>query len=154
MSDTSVAAGDLGVPGAASDAQIAANELAARKADPAWVAKHLQGSAETRAEVEKLVERMHAKPGGTTQTGAGDAQVQRNQIADYLAEAAVGLSPAHIQEIRDGTPNSAATYDEAMRMKRGLLADPAWVKKYMDNDYSARRQMLLLNIIEANGVAL
>jgi hypothetical protein len=143
------------VPAAApSDAEVAAGELAALKANPDWVSKHLQGSAETRAELEKLVERMHARPAGSVQLGAGDAQAQRNQVADYMAEAAVGLSPAHIQEIRDGTPNSPEIYEAAMRMKRALMADSAWIKKYMDNDFEARRTLTLISIIEANGVRL
>jgi hypothetical protein len=41
-----------------------------------------------------------------------------------------------------------------MRMKRALLADPKFVADYMAGHHDAKRKMFLLNVIEANGVAL
>jgi hypothetical protein len=152
MSD--MAAADLGIPGASPDAAAAHTELEALKANPEWVKRHLSGDHTTKAEVEKLVERMHARPAGSVQVGAASLQEQRNEVADFLAETGPGLAPEHIQEIREGRANSPEIYRQAISLKRSLMADPAWVAKYMANDYEARRTMTLINIIESNPVAL
>jgi hypothetical protein len=149
------AAPTAAAPVAADDAVIAANELAALKADSSWVAKHLGGSHETKDQVERLTQRMHAKPAGSVQLGAGDAQAQRNEIADFMRDHSNhGLSAAHIEEIRSGRGNSPEIYAEAERLRRSLVNDPKFVDAYMKNDHEARRTMLLLDIIRTNGVRL
>ncbi len=145
-------AGDLGL--ALTSADKARLELEGLKQDSTWVAKHLAGSEETKQQVLRLAEEMTRLPEGSLISGNPTLDQQRNHMADYFAEFGPGLSAGVIEEVRQGTPNPAGIYQEAMTLKRSLLADPAWVQKYMAGDHDARRKLTLINIIEANGVRL
>ena len=145
---------DLGQGAGQMPADMARAELASLKNDAAWVAKHLAGSEETKKQVADLCEQMSRPAAGSVISGNPSIEAQRNQMADYLAEFGPGLSPGVIEQIRTGYAETPATYAEAMSLKRTLLNDPAFVKKYMDGDHEARRKMTLLAIIQCNGVRL
>jgi hypothetical protein len=135
----------------------AATRLEFLKNDSEFARRHLGGTpaeqAATRAEIEKLATIIAMPREGTTMHGGPTTEAQRADAADTLANGNLGLSEAHLQEVRNGTPNSPAIYAEAMRMKRALMSSPDWRAKYMSADPDARRQMTLINIIESNPVS-
>jgi hypothetical protein len=163
MTDAPAVTGDLahlalvGTSAATSPADAnrtaASAQLERLKADPEFVKRHLSGDHATKAEIEKLCTIIAAPREGTTLQGGPTAEAQRADAADFMAANGHGLSPQHIAEIRNGTPNSPEIYAEAMRLKKSLMGDPAWRAKYFNNDHETRRTMLLINIIESNPVA-
>jgi hypothetical protein len=139
---TEIAAVDLGLQSAepnapATDADRVAQELAQLKADSEFVRRHVQGSHETADQINKLIERMH-RPAPGSVTFAAD----------------IGLSAAHIEEIRRNDRVSQEIYAEAARMRAALMRDPAWSQKFFNNDHEARRTSWLLSSILSRPVAL
>jgi hypothetical protein len=137
------------------DVRVAAqSELDGLKGSPEWVKSNMAGDHNARADFQRLTELIARPPAGVTLHGGPTTEAQRADAADFLANSDLGLSDAHVAEIREGRPNSPAIYAEAMRMKRALMGSAEWRAKYFANDPDARRQMKLINIIESNPVAL
>jgi hypothetical protein len=160
MSDSAT---DLGLPASAvpyvapalipPDHRAAAEaRIAALKADPAWIAKHLSGSHETKEELRLLHEQAYSPPAGMVSHGGPTLEAQRNAEADSLANNST-VSPAVIDEIRSGRPVSALEYQLAVAKKNALFRDPAWRARYFAEDHEARRQKDLIDVILSSRVA-
>jgi hypothetical protein len=149
MTDISDAAADL-MPTRA-DAALA--QIEALKQNPDWVEKHLGGSHETRAELQKLHEVAFQPAPGSTISGAPTLEAQWNETAHQLSLEG-NLSAAVIEEIRAGKPAGAEEYRLAVGRKNARMSDPSWVAKYLNNGADERREMLLLNSIISRGVRL
>jgi outer membrane biogenesis lipoprotein LolB len=152
---TDAATADLGIvagaPTTAEQAQARIEQLKAG-ADPDWLKRHVDGSLETRNELERLHEIIHRQPAGAVVTDPTVEQA-RSETADHLS-ATADLPPAVIEQIRTGTPVSQTEYQLAKNRKSALMSDPAWVAKYMANGHEERRTMMLLNVILSSPIKL
>jgi hypothetical protein len=129
-------------------------QIAALKADPEWVKRHCAGDHETADQMRQLHERAYAPTPGVTQYSGPTIEQQRSQMANHYADLGPGLPAGVVEEIRRGSVNSPAIYAEAASTKAALIRDPAFVKRYMDNETAARKQMLLLDVMLSGRVSL
>lgn len=138
------AAADLMAP--ASPAEQARSQIEALKANPEWVKRHLSGDHETRHELARLHEIASQPIPGSIIMGGPSPEAQRAETADHLSTL-FDLSPAILDEIRQGKPASIDEHRLAVGRKNALMSDPAWRDRYLNGDAKAGREMLLLNSI-------
>lgn len=148
MTETSAAA-DL----ALTPADEAVAKIAALKADPSWVQKHLSGDHETAAELRQLHELAFSPAPSSIISGAPTVEAQWAETAAHLALAG-DLSAGVIEEIKQGKPAGAEEYRLAVGRKNARMSDPAWRARYLNNGAEERREMLLLNSIISRGVSV
>ena len=134
-------------------ADTARTELDRLKADKDWVARHMSGDHNTKADVERLSAIIAAPPAGTTMHGGPTVEAQRNEQADWVAEN-FPVSQAVIEEIKSGAPETPEIYRQAVALKKSWMKDPEWVDLYMRGSPKHRKDMLLANVIISNGVRL
>jgi hypothetical protein len=148
-------------PGAVADlmtlpttpAQQAQAKIIELKANPDWVKRHVDGSVETKAELQKLHELASQPEQGAIISGTVTPEMQWAETAAHL-ETVGDLPPAVIEEIRQGKPASAQEYRLAVARKNTLMKDPTWVARYLNNGAAEQKEMLLLNSIVARGMRL
>jgi hypothetical protein len=145
------AAADLATP--LTPAEQAVARIAELKSDPDFVKRHVDGSHETRAELQKLHELAYQPTANSIISGAPTDEQQWGEVADHLSLAG-DLSAGVIEEIRQGKPGPSEEYRLAVNRKRSRMSDPAWVAKYLNNGADERREMLLLNSIISRGMQL
>lgn len=139
------AAADLmPLPTTAADAARA--QIAELKANPEWVKRHFDGDLATREEMARLHEIAFTPTPGSIMMGGPTPEEQRAEMADHLGTQ-FDVSSAVLDEIRQGKPASLEEHRLARGRKSSLMADPAWVTRYMAGDATARRDMWLLNSI-------
>lgn len=129
--------------------EAAAEELAARKADPAFTKRYLAGDHEARARMNSLHEIL-SRPRDTV---TGDNPAHGERTISAISEFA-SLSPEVEAQMRAGTPVSPDEYKRAVAMRAQLPADQDWTAKYLRGDREARKQMTLLSIVLASKLTL
>jgi hypothetical protein len=140
------AAADLTMP----ESQQVQVQIDALKNNPEWVAKHLSGSAETRAELQKLHELQHqhrqAELGRLLiAAGAPTVEQQLARGGELLREQA--LPESVVRQYED--PSSRITtkeYLDTKALEARLFADPAWYARWERGDAEALPQMRLIAI--------
>lgn len=146
------AAADL-MPGPTTPADTARAKIAELKADPDFVKRHLSGDLNTREELTRLHELAYTPAEGSISMGGPTPAAVRAEMADHLSTLS-DLPAAVIEQIKSGAPVSADEFRLAVGRKNALMGDPAWVAKYMKNDATAQRDMLLLNVILSSPIKL
>jgi len=156
MTDAPAVTGDLahlamvtGQPPAAptlADVRATAQaELDGLKCSPEWVKAYMAGEQNARADFQRLTELIARPPPGATMAGGVTLEQQRNEQADYCES--VGLSPGVVQQVREGIPETAMTYKQAVGLKKQLMADPAFVDRALKGGQAEREKLLLIDII-------
>jgi hypothetical protein len=125
-------------------------KIDALKANPEWVAKHLGGSAETRAEMRNLHELKYQHEQAELgrlwiAAGAPTAEQQLARGGELLREQA--LPENVVRQYED--PSSRITtkeYLDTKALKARLFADRAWYERWEKGDAEALLQMRLIAI--------
>jgi hypothetical protein len=140
--------------------------LAGLTANEAWANLLMTGDAATRREYEALT-RMVANGDATADavanTPAGEPLIEVTSGPDGLtghnlrsAVAALRedrFSDLAIQQVMDGTPQSASDVALAQERRARAMRDPAWVKSFLEGDQVAKADMTLWNAVLTNGAA-
>ena len=61
---------------------------------------------------------------------------------------------AELQQVREGIPETAMTYKQAVGLKKQLMADPAFVDGAIKGGQAEREKLLLIDIILSGPVRL
>jgi hypothetical protein len=134
-------------------AEQAVAKIAALKADPDFVKRHLGGDHETRAELARLHEIAYTPAEGSITVGGPSIEAQRSEQADHLGTMS-DLSGGVLDHVRTGAAVSADEYRMAVAKKDSLFGDPTWREKYFRGDHEARQQKLLLDVILSSRVKM
>lgn len=120
-------------------------------ADPEFRSKLDGGSPAARAEFDRLLsERAAADPVGAAmsrdqpQIASSELRLMAN-FADFFRD--IGLSEQVIQETLSDQPTTQAIHDEAVRWRERHMKDADWVKRLMQGDPDAVRELHLCSIV-------
>jgi hypothetical protein len=149
-----------------SAADEAASALTKLQADPEWRAKVLAGHNPPAAEFKTLMAAKTAEP-ATDRIGKiieGTAEVSplelvtggelstHNQMLAAASLREMGIGDDAIRQVLEGRDVSQAEQTEAKRLRDDRMADQVFVKRYLNGNREAAREMELLNIIIVSGV--
>jgi hypothetical protein len=113
--------------------------------DASWRARYVDGDVNAKAEMDALMVALTPKQ----PVPSDPASVE--QAIDFLRERA-DIPEAVAQQLRDNRPVTMLERKLCEQMKGRLFADKAWVKRYLDGDRDAARQVAMINIILSSRV--
>jgi hypothetical protein len=153
-------------PQPAADSGASRAKLAELSADPAWRDAFFRGDVEARRTFSELNASIAAGStvsdvlAGADASGAEYTMLAPGQLSARVTALEIqhlkslGLNEATVRQIFEGGPVSAQEVAMATQVKAMRLSDSAFVQRFMSNEFSAKREMLLLNsIISAAGAA-
>jgi hypothetical protein len=120
----------------------ASARLSELKANPEWRDAHIRGDQKARSEFEALHKRMAA----TEQEARASAMM--DQGLSGVSEFAP-VEPGVLEQIKSGQAVSPEERRMALDARKRFMSDEALVKKYLNGDHEARRQMILISTIIA-----
>ncbi|WP_213740945.1 hypothetical protein [Bradyrhizobium sp. dw_411] len=133
----------LEAPAVPADVAAASVRKAELMANPEWRGKYLENDATARAEMTAL----HQVILGTNpDAGPIDphAQEHSSDVLEHARE--MGVSEEVVQQIKEGKPVSQFEHDSVQRWKNSHMKDPAFLSKFFDGDFEARKQVFLANV--------
>jgi hypothetical protein len=147
------------------DAQEAQQLLNKLTADPTWGRALVNGDPAARKQFDELTEKVaagdpiaDAVAGITEDPKIFSTTVNGEWPIHVVAEAAHDLQAAGldagsiVQAIRGGAV-SVAEYQAAQALQATLHSDPDWRARFLANDYTAKKQQLLLSVVLASSIA-
>jgi hypothetical protein len=150
------------------DAQEAQQLLNKLTADPTWGKALVAGDPATRKQFDDLIQQVAAGDavGDTlagivddpTRTAIFNTTVDGEWPVHVVAEVArdlqaAGLDAASIVQAIKGGTVSVAEHRAAQALQSTLHSDPDWRRRFLANDYTAKKQQLLLSVVLSSSIA-
>jgi hypothetical protein len=144
------------------DAQGARQLLDKLTKDSSWAAALVRGDPQANkqfADLTKMVadaDDVRDRLAGIVEPETGtpifettiDGQWPRRVVAEVVTDlTAAGLDPGSVEMAINGGTVSAAEFRAAQALQSTLHSDPNWRERFLANDYTAKKQQLLLSVI-------
>jgi hypothetical protein len=133
---TGTDAAQVTAPAVPTDQAAASARKAELMANPDWRGKYLENDPAARAEMSAI---NRIIVGADPVAAPVDAHV-----LEHARE--MGVSEDVVKQIEKGEPVSQFEYDAVLRWKTAHMKDPAFLRKFFDGDYEARKQVFLANV--------